>query len=198
MNLPFFAVKAYVPGGVQNQAEKNSKNAFRPVPVQKFTFPEFWEVLNGVGVDGVGIFPFSSFFFAFLRFSSLFFAFLRFSSFFFVFRLFSWNKGKRLQFTGRMGNFAPTPSAPTPCGTSRHCLSRLLGQFLVVFSQIDKKKGDQKRTNQRKTNPRSRRGVYPSREERSVHDHHRKKIFCGTFLASKKNFPGWWWIQKTL
>ena len=33
MNLPFFAVKAYVPGGVQNQAEKNSKNAFRPVPV---------------------------------------------------------------------------------------------------------------------------------------------------------------------
>ena len=39
MNLPFFAVKAYVPGGVQNQAEKNSNNAFRPVPVQKFTFP---------------------------------------------------------------------------------------------------------------------------------------------------------------
>ena len=39
MNLPFFAVKAHVPGGVQNQAEKNSKNAFRPVPVQKFTFP---------------------------------------------------------------------------------------------------------------------------------------------------------------
>ena len=39
MNLPFFAVKAYVPGGVQNQAEKKSKNAFRPVPVQKFTFP---------------------------------------------------------------------------------------------------------------------------------------------------------------
>ena len=39
MNLPFFAVKPYVPGGVQNQAEKNSKNAFRPVPVQKFTFP---------------------------------------------------------------------------------------------------------------------------------------------------------------
>ena len=40
MNLPFFAVKSYVPGGggVQNQAEKNSKNAFRPVPVQKFTF----------------------------------------------------------------------------------------------------------------------------------------------------------------
>ena len=38
----FFAVKAYVPGGgVQNQAEKNSKNAFRPVPVQKFTFPAF-------------------------------------------------------------------------------------------------------------------------------------------------------------
>ena len=34
------------------------------------------------------------------------------------------------------------------------------------------------------------------REERSAHDHHRKKIFWGTFLASKKNFPGRWWIQK--
>ena len=60
---------------------------------------------------------FSSFFFVFLRFSpillrfsSLFFAFLRFSSFFFVFLLFSWDKGKRLQFTGKMGNFTPTRS----------------------------------------------------------------------------------------
>ena len=35
----FFAVEAYVPGGVQNQAEKKSKNAFRPVPVPKSTFP---------------------------------------------------------------------------------------------------------------------------------------------------------------
>ena len=46
MNLPFFAVKAYVPGGVQNQAEQNSKNAFRPVPVQKFTFPEFFDIFR--------------------------------------------------------------------------------------------------------------------------------------------------------
>ena len=63
-----------------------------------------------------------SHFFVFFRFSSLFrffFVFLRFSSFFFVFRLFSWNKGKRLQFTGKMGNFTPTPSAPTPFGTPR-------------------------------------------------------------------------------
>ena len=45
MNLPFFAVKACVPGGVQNQAEKNSKSAFRPVPVQKFTFR--WEGGDG-------------------------------------------------------------------------------------------------------------------------------------------------------
>ena len=39
-----------------------------------------WEVLSGVGVDGVGgIFPFFLlFFFVFLRFSSLFFVFLRF------------------------------------------------------------------------------------------------------------------------
>ena len=39
----------------------------------------FWEVLNGVGVDGVGgIFPFFTFFFVFLRFSSFFFAFVSF------------------------------------------------------------------------------------------------------------------------
>ena len=45
-----------------------------------------WEVLNGVGVDGVGgIFPFFSFFFVFLRF----FVFFRFSSFFFDFLRFS-------------------------------------------------------------------------------------------------------------
>ena len=44
-----FAAKAYVPGGgVQNQAEKNSKNAFRPVPVQKFTFPD-----SGVSKSGL-------------------------------------------------------------------------------------------------------------------------------------------------
>ena len=39
-------------------------------------------------------------------------------------------------------------------------------------------------------------GSFFFREERSVHGHHRKKIFWGTFLASKKNFPGRWWIQK--
>ena len=45
MNLLFFPVEAYVPGGVQNQAEKIRKSAFWPVPVQKFTFPvetNFW------------------------------------------------------------------------------------------------------------------------------------------------------------
>ena len=34
------------------------------------------------------------------------------------------------------------------------------------------------------------------REEKNVHNHHRKKIFWRTFLASKKNFPGRRWIQK--
>ena len=34
------------------------------------------------------------------------------------------------------------------------------------------------------------------REEKKVHDHHRKKIIWRTFLASKKNFPDRWWIQK--
>ena len=42
MNLPFFAVKAYVPGGgPESGRKKKSKNAFRPVPVQKFTFPVY-------------------------------------------------------------------------------------------------------------------------------------------------------------
>ena len=31
---------------------------------------------------------------------------------------------------------------------------------------------------------------------KNVHNHHRKKIFWRTFLASEKNFPGRWWIQK--
>ena len=31
---------------------------------------------------------------------------------------------------------------------------------------------------------------------KNVHNHHRKKIIWRTFLASKKNFPGRWWIQK--
>ena len=35
-----------------------------------------------------------------------------------------------------------------------------------------------------------------SREEKSVHNHHRKKIIWRTFLASKRNFPGRWWVQK--
>ena len=35
-----------------------------------------------------------------------------------------------------------------------------------------------------------------SREEKNVHYHHRKIIFRRTFLASKKNFPGRWCIQK--
>ena len=35
-----------------------------------------------------------------------------------------------------------------------------------------------------------------NREEKSVHNHHQKKIFWRTFLTSKKNFPGRWWIQK--
>ena len=45
--------------------------------------------------------------------------FLRFSSLFFVLLLFSQDKSKGLQFTGKMGIFTPTPSAPTPFRTSR-------------------------------------------------------------------------------
>ena len=35
-------------------------------------------------------------------------------------------------------------------------------------------------------------------KKKNVHDHHRKKIIWGTFLASKKNFPGRWWIQEPM
>ena len=73
----------------------------------------FWEVLNGVGVDGVGvIFPFFYAFFAFLRIFSFFFVFLRFSS---LFSSSPKDRGEQQQFTAKMGNFTPTPSAPTPC-----------------------------------------------------------------------------------
>ena len=60
-----------------------------------------------MGLDGVeGIFHF----FVFLRFLVV----LRFSSLFFIL-----GQGQRLQFTAPMGNFTPTPSAPTPCKSFR-------------------------------------------------------------------------------
>ena len=72
-----------------------------------------WEVLNGVGVDGVGvIFPL---FLLIFRFLTHFFAFF--------FSLFSSSpKGQgqtTAKSTAEKGNFTPTPSAPTPCKTSR-------------------------------------------------------------------------------
>ena len=79
----------------------------------------FWEVPNGVGVDGVvSDFPF---FYAFFPFFYAFFPF--FHAFFPLLLRFSLlllkDKGKQQQFTAKMGNFTPTPSAPTPCKTSR-------------------------------------------------------------------------------
>ena len=89
-----------------------------------------------MGSEEFSPFRFSSLF-RFFRFSSFFFVFLRFSSFFFVFCLFSWNKGKRLQFTGKMGNFTPTPSAPTPFGTSRNVvLAQVLAKMWVLASVL--------------------------------------------------------------
>ena len=90
-----------------------------------------WEVLNGVGVDGVGvILPFFYAFFAFFRFLSFF-------SLFFVFRRFSFlllkDEGKQQQFTAKMGNFTPTPSAPTPCKTSRCQKERKCAMAPVQF-----------------------------------------------------------------
>ena len=67
----------------------------------------FQEILNGVGVDGVGgICPFFLFF-------------LRFLCFFFFFSPTLLGQEQRLQLTGRTRDFTPTPSAPTPFRTSR-------------------------------------------------------------------------------
>ena len=76
-----------------------------------------WEVLNGVGVDGVGgIFPFFFFAFFFFVFFLFFFAFL-FS--FFAFLLSLKGQGKTAAIYCKIGNFTPTLSALTPCKTSR-------------------------------------------------------------------------------
>ena len=57
------------------------------------------------------IFPFFTHFSLFSSFFRLFFAFLRFCLLF--------SSSPQQHFTAKMGNFTPTPSAPTPCKTSR-------------------------------------------------------------------------------
>ena len=88
---------------------------FRFLPLQPKLF---WEVLNGVGVDGVGViflfFTHFSLFYAFFRFASFFFAFLRFL--FFLLK----DKDKQQQFTANLGNFTPTPSATDPVQNFRN------------------------------------------------------------------------------
>ena len=91
--------------------------------------PFFGKFLMGLVYTGseefshfLRFFCFSLLFCFFFRFSS-FFCFSSFFSFVFVFLRFSLilleDKGEQLQFTAKMGNFTPTPSAPTPCATSR-------------------------------------------------------------------------------
>ena len=71
-----------------------------------------WEVLNGVGVDGVGgIVPFFSFFFVFLRF---FFVFLRFSSFFLVFWPILLEEGQTTAIYWENGEFHSDPVCTDP------------------------------------------------------------------------------------
>ena len=78
-----------------------------------------WEVLNGVGVDG-GRSDFPLFLRIFPLFLRIFPLFLRnFPLFLRISPLFLKGKGKEQQFAAKMGNFTPTPSAPTPCKTSR-------------------------------------------------------------------------------
>ena len=83
-----------------------------------------------MGLVQMGSEEFSSFLRFFFRFSALF-RFLRFSSFFFAFlrfsSLFSHSPRGQGQMTAiycKNGNFTPTPSALTPCGTSRKQLGR--------------------------------------------------------------------------
>ena len=93
-----------------------AENMWRTSNLDVYDIP--WEVLNGVGVDGVGGF----FSFIFLRFSLLFSFFLCFS------HILPEDKGKRLQFPGKMGSFTPSPSAPAPFKTSRIRTPTLDGQ----------------------------------------------------------------------
>ena len=44
MNLPFFRCSSIGTGGGPESGQKNSKNAFRPAPVPKSTFPGFCTV----------------------------------------------------------------------------------------------------------------------------------------------------------
>ena len=111
-NYPFSKTSSSRPSDIHRMLSSTFYLCLTSQPQQQ-SFGTLWEVLNGVGVDGVGgIFPF-------FRFFSFFFVFLRFSSLF-------WHsprgQGKQLQFTAKMGNFTPTPSAPTPCKTSRTLL----------------------------------------------------------------------------
>ena len=83
-----------------------------------------WEVLDGVGVHGVGgIFP-------------IFFVFLRSSSFFFLLLLILLGQGQITAIYLRIGNFTPTPSAPTPFRTSRSLLAWPCLWILVVTWKV--------------------------------------------------------------
>ena len=100
-----------------SQNHRRSFHIFEKGP-DRVADPFSWEVLNGVGVDGVGvIFPFFTHFSFFKQFFAFFFAFLRFSS---LSLLLLKDIGKQQQnLLQNKGNFTPTPSAPTPCKTSR-------------------------------------------------------------------------------
>ena len=82
--------------------------------------PYIWEVLNGVGVDGVGgIFPFFSFFFAFSFFVHFLFVFLRFfffrfSSLFFAFFPILLEQGQTTAIYWENGEFHSDPVCTDP------------------------------------------------------------------------------------
>ena len=89
-----------------------SKNPPFPLTLEKggeFSV-QHWEVLNGVGVEGVGgIFPFFVVFFCFSSLFCFFFVFLRFSSFFFAFlrfaSLFAYSPGTRANNCNLLGKW---------------------------------------------------------------------------------------------
>ena len=80
-----------------------------------------WEVLNGVGVDGVGVI--FRFFYAFFPFAT------HFSPFSSLFSASPEGQGQKTANYCKNGEFHSDPSAPTPCKTSRFWASLKVAKF---------------------------------------------------------------------
>ena len=113
-------------------------------------------------------------------------------------RFLSLRNPRKTNFRGRARTFRPPPlrvedPPPLPGGLRTPKVN-----LCALFSCLNRKKISWR------TLRREKKFVYQHRvapkmfmqRRKSVYYHHRKKIFWGTFLASKKNFPGRRWIHK--